>query len=202
MREDRPYFSYLCIYGCQDQQGSIISDISMNVQEMIAFVVQKLQSADTSILLAGTSLLFLLLLYFFLKSYNNKALRNGDVAKGIMKLAGWEAFGKYMDIFGSMKSLTMGGGIMEMAYVVPEHLCHAHADKTPYLDLAAILALTDEITTALIACNDKTLRPGVSVSLSGELYCDDIRAGQQILIETCVTKIGATLGFTEVAISC
>ncbi len=90
-----------------------------------------------------------------------------------------------------------------------------------YLDLGAILALTDEITTIVILCNDKTYRPGqrergfflleifspffvfllllgVSVQLSGELYSHEIRPGQNILIEACATKIGSTLAFTEV----
>ena len=176
--------------------------IAINLGDVKSLVLSLFESVDVRVgLLAATALVVLLVLRLILKSHNKKILRNGEVAKDVIKLAGWDAFGNYLDIVGCMKSLAIDGGILEMSYVVPEHLCHFHPDdNASYLDLAAILALTDEITSTVIVCSDKTLRPGVSVSLSGELYCDDIRAGQHILIEACVTKIGATLGFTEVCV--
>lgn len=83
-------------------------------------------------------------------------------------------------------------------YIVPSHLCHENDKKGKYLDLGAVLALADEVTTVLIVCSDSDYRPGVSVTLSGELYSNKIYAGQTVVIEATVTKLGATLGFVEV----
>jgi hypothetical protein len=166
-------------------------------------VRQLIENVDYRVTIVIAILLLWKVCAFALRKYNTAIVRNGQVAKGIFQIAAWDSFGKFLDITsGIIGGVNVNRGILEISYVVPEHLCHCHPDNVSYLDLAAILALTDEITTALIVCEDKTYRPGVSVSLSGELYCDDIRAGQKIVIEACVTKIGATLGFTEVCYRC
>eukprot|EP00602_Paraphysomonas_sp_CaronLab_P003134 CAMPEP_0185038916 /NCGR_PEP_ID=MMETSP1103-20130426/35175_1 /TAXON_ID=36769 /ORGANISM="Paraphysomonas bandaiensis, Strain Caron Lab Isolate" /LENGTH=361 /DNA_ID=CAMNT_0027577579 /DNA_START=48 /DNA_END=1133 /DNA_ORIENTATION=+ len=131
--------------------------------------------------------------------FNKRVISNGGFAFGLMKFAGLEKFGEYLSIWRNISSgITLERGVMRFEYCVPEHLCHCHPDSGAYLDLASVLALADEITTVLVVCKDKTFRPGVSVSLSGELYCDDIKAGQHIIIEAFATKIGGTLGFTEI----
>jgi hypothetical protein len=43
------------------------------------------------------------------------------------------------------------------------------------------------------------LLSGVSVSLTGELF-DDIRTGQAVVLRAAVSKVGANLGFTEMAV--
>jgi hypothetical protein len=53
---------------------------------------------------------------------------------------------------------------LTMEYVIPKHLCHivrqAQASDAYYLDLGAILAIADEVTTALLVCCDSDYRPG------------------------------------------
>jgi hypothetical protein len=144
------------------------------------------------------------LLVKYLRKYNHFLIYKGDFPYLLLKAAGLQKFGKYLNIsrqiIGEI-SLSDQDGILRFGYIVPDHLCHNHPTKETYLDLGAILALTDEITTVVLMCGDKDYRPGVSVSLSGELYCHEIRPGQNILIEAYPIKIGSTLAFTEVPFS-
>jgi hypothetical protein len=137
----------------------------------------------------------------YLKRYNRFLIYKGNFPYLLLKGAGLQNFGKYLNILRQIiGEISLGDqdGILRFGYVVPDHLCHNHPTKESYLDLGAILALSDEITTVALMCGDQTYRPGVSVSLSGELYCHEIRPGQNILIEANPTKIGSTLAFTEV----
>jgi hypothetical protein len=145
------------------------------------------------------------LLLSLLWRYNKHLIEDSpQFSLALLKAAGLQKFGQYLGILQQIiGEITRQDGIIQFGYVVPDHLCHNHPSKETggvYLDLGAILALTDEITTVVLMCEDKTHRPGVSVTLSGELFCHEIRPGQNILIEACATKIGSTLAFTEVCV--
>lgn len=125
-------------------------------------LLRMIESIDNRVFMIAA---FLIIAYFALKtllqSYNKNIIRSGSFAKSSFKLAAWDAFGKYLDITRCIGGdIAIDRGIMEIAYIVPDHLCHCHGDAESYLDLAAVLALTDEITSILIVCEDATHRPG------------------------------------------
>jgi acyl-coenzyme A thioesterase PaaI-like protein len=70
--------------------------------------------------------------------------------------------------------------------------CDAGAE----IGVGAVLALADVFTTLLLLAADADHRPGVSVSLTGEVF-KRISVGEVVTIKTRVLKLGANLGFTE-----
>ena len=70
--------------------------------------------------------------------------------------------------------------------------------------LSAYLALFDEYSTIVLAHEDRTTRPGVSVSLFAQLQSDvsSIKIGQEIDIKVRVTKIGNIFGFADAEAIC
>lgn len=92
-------------------------------------------------------------------------------------------------------TITLGKGSFGFSFLVPRHLSTSQG----VLDLGGVLALADEISTVLLCCEDKTHRAGVSVSLSGEiLKPEGLKAGETVWVESCISKVGAALGFAEV----
>jgi hypothetical protein len=119
------------------------------------------------------------LCYFFIHSmllkYNKLLIQHSpQFSFSLLKAAGLQKFGQYLGILQQIiGEITQHDGILQFGYVVPDHLCHNHPTKDTYLDLGAILALTDEITTVVLMCQDKTHRPGSctsSLSLSLSIY--------------------------------
>ena len=78
-------------------------------------------------------------------------------------------------------------------YVVPSRICNADM-KMP---LSAILSLVDETTTWASIGADPLRRPGVSISLEASLVDHDkpARAGDRLIFESRVHKVGRTVGF-------
>lgn len=91
--------------------------------------------------------------------------------------------------------VKVGKGNFQFCCLIARHLSTSQG----LLDLGGILALVDEISTVLLCCEDKTHRPGVSVSLTGEiLRPEGLKAGDVVWIESVVSKVGSVLGFAEV----
>lgn len=107
-------------------------------------------------------------------------------------------------------------GFLKVDYIVPASICveteqkHTNSPKELRLTLGGILAIADSLTTLLIMVDDATHRPGVSVTLSGNMLptggsCSGgngkgyatIRAGDTVGIACRTVKLGATLGFSE-----
>ena len=100
---------------------------------------------------------------------------------------------------------------------VPESVCKSNKNGKSVLPASSAMALFDELTTYGMMFADKNFRPGVSVHLNTELLLHDnknnnkknrsksnndllINAGDDIIVETHITKIGRTVGFCDMKI--
>lgn len=73
---------------------------------------------------------------------------------------------------------------------------HKTQNAVGELGVGAVLALADVFTTLVLLAGDSNHRPGVSISLTGEVF-KSVLVGQSVTIKARILKIGANLGFTE-----
>lgn len=83
--------------------------------------------------------------------------------------------------------------LVSFSYTIPKAICKLTMGQE-VLTASAALAVMDEISTYSFAAIDRTCRPGVSVHLTTNMIRPCI-AGQEVVIETKINKIGKTLGF-------
>jgi acyl-coenzyme A thioesterase PaaI-like protein len=100
-------------------------------------------------------------------------------------------------------SLDMELGL-SAAWPYPTHWAPSGQGKKGPLNLAALAGLLDVLSTLDILHADGTHRPGVSVELSLRLTpsgkAKRIAAGERLVIKCSTSKLGATLGFSELAV--
>ena len=80
-----------------------------------------------------------------------------------MFCVGEKAFGRVLSIDSHITGdvdLQPGANILRFHMRIPSTLCTVARHGHLTLDLGAILALADEITTILIVCSDGSFRPG------------------------------------------
>jgi len=111
-----------------------------------------------------------------------------------------------------LKEIKYKKGLLKVDYQVPHSICVEEEggveDKSTrrMLTLGGALALGDSLTTLVMMTDDSLHRPGVSVSLSGNMVDttatgatkdNTIYAGDVINIVCRTNKVGATIGFSE-----
>lgn len=87
---------------------------------------------------------------------------------------------------------SLDDGVLRFGYRVPEEACLDGGT----LPLSAIISLADDVTTWASIARDRAKRPGVSISLEATLLRErPPSAGDELLFEASVQKIGRTVGF-------
>jgi hypothetical protein len=104
------------------------------------------------------------------------------------------------------KEIKHKKGLLQVDYEVPTSICIEDASGKHVLALGGVLALGDSLTTFVMMAGDSLHRPGVSVSLAGNMLDttasgasedNTVFAGDVISIVCRTTKVGATVGFSE-----
>lgn len=80
--------------------------------------------------------------------------------------------------------------------VVPGRICLPGAGDSYLLPVSSALAIFDDLSTYCFLIKDKNCRSGVSIDLSAEIL-QDIPAGSKIHVVSQVSKIGRTIGFSD-----
>jgi hypothetical protein len=93
---------------------------------------------------------------------------------------------------------------LNFAFRVPPSLCRANRPRGDGLgehqvgmSTAAVVALFDDLSTASLIAQDRSLRPGVSIQLSTEKF-HDIPVNSEVIVRTRADKIGRILGFSSI----
>lgn len=107
-------------------------------------------------------------------------------------------------------SKTLGTEAAELLYadhnegvtfsmIIPERICFpiSKGSKTHVLPVSSAIAIFDDLSTYSFLIKDKNLRSGVSVLLSAEILAD-IPPGSKVQIVSQVSKIGKSIGFSDV----
>lgn len=82
--------------------------------------------------------------------------------------------------------------------VVPDRIClqHPRGGDRPLLPVSSAIAIFDDLSSYCFLIKDRNYRSGVSIDLSAELL-RDVPAGSTIHVVSQVTKIGRSIGFSD-----
>ena len=101
---------------------------------------------------------------------------------------------------------TEGGddASLEFALTVQPHMCTAvrPSDGAPVMTCAAMAAAFDEVTTWSLMADDRTHRPGVSISIAAEMSGrpEGIPVGTRLVFMPQTVKIGRSVAFADVRV--
>ena len=111
-----------------------------------------------------------------------------DWLKSIMQAGMWRL--GYANTLGASKAIDIkgySGQHLVSTYTVSDKLCIGKLK--PYLPIGVMLGIFDEYSTVDAMMRDRTHRPGVSVTLSCEMF-RKIGPGQQLKLVSKANKIG------------
>ncbi|CAM9760313.1 unnamed protein product [Laminaria digitata] len=98
-------------------------------------------------------------------------------------------------------SVGQQGSSLEAVYTVPENICLPRETSggdggKAFLSCGATTAIFDEVSTLAMVIADKTYRPGVSISLSCQMF-HPVRPGERVTFKSRGLKMGGRLGYGE-----
>lgn len=120
----------------------------------------------------------------------------------------WQTgFARSIGMFDGMLVTSVGqqGSSLEAVYTVPENICLPRETSgggggggggKSFLSCGATTAIFDEVSTLAMVIADKTYRPGVSISLSCQMF-HPVGPGERVTFKSRGLKMGARLGYGE-----
>lgn len=148
--------------------------------------------------------ILLALIYLVLHIFSRlgkKYISQQDIARVLFEKKEYlNGFKRHLSLPTCVSKLICINETLSFSYTIPESL-HSSLIQSPKqynIGIGEYIAIADEVTTILTIAHDKTHRAGVSVMLSGQM-CSNIpvTAGDTVEIEAKSTKLGATIGFSE-----
>ncbi|CAM9579709.1 unnamed protein product [Ectocarpus sp. 4 AP-2014] len=115
----------------------------------------------------------------------------------------WQVgFARSLGVYDGMLVTSVGqqGSMLEAVYTIPENICVTGGTLGGgggcVLPCGVTTALFDEVSTLAMMIADRTCRPGVSISLSCQMF-HPVAPGERVTFKSRGLKMGARLGYGE-----
>eukprot|EP00752_Nemacystus_decipiens_P012870 g11394.t2 len=135
----------------------------------------------------------------------SESLRNpvGRGMLGFFTESVWQiGFARSLGVYDGMVVTSLGqqGSMLEAEYTIPDNICitggTVGGGGGAFLPCGVTTALFDEVSTLAMVIADRKYRPGVSISLSCQMF-HPVAPGERVTFKSRGLKMGARLGYGE-----